>query len=119
MNNIEFCIENENYGFPAIELIIDGIVRGSFEVANEGFGSFRIENVVIDSEYRGKGFYKMLIIAAFNMFSIDTLRSDNRNEKSNPCYEKWCGQDLCENETVFIQRDGEQLIFTVDAYVED
>ena len=118
MTSIEIK-KDETREFNTVVLLIDGFEKGFFTVASEGLYAFRVENVNIDTDLRGKGFYKMLITAAFNIFNIDTLRSSSRNHNSNPVYEYWCGQELANDDTVFIQLENETLVFTVDTYVED
>lgn len=109
MNNINITKEDSKV---VLEI---GCEKVAFlKVANEGFGSYRIENIEIDEEYRGRGFYKMLLIAAFNIFGIDTLRSDNRNHNSNPIYCKWTNSDISGDDQVYIQLCGESLEFTVN-----
>jgi GNAT superfamily N-acetyltransferase len=71
-----------------------------------------IEYVEIFKEYQGKGFYKMLLKAAFELnSSLDMLLSKDRNEDSNPIYQKWLGFEfgfrrhvtisICDNELIF------------------
>lgn len=95
-------------------LLVDSEECGFLEIAAEGFGAYRIENVRIDTGYRGKGLYKAMLIASFNFFKIDTLLSYNRNDKSNSIYENWTGVDLDRGDQVYIQLLGEKLEFTVD-----
>ena len=111
MTTFNFSSDN----FQKVTLEIDGQYAGQITVASEGGNNFRIEDVEVEKEYRGKGFYKALIIAAFNLFDIKTLRSENRNYRSNPVYQHWTGnEDLGENENVWISIDGETLSFDID-----
>lgn len=107
-----------NSGFEvdgtAINLMIDGEVCGSLMVVCESFlfGDYYIEKIDIDSEYRGMGFYRQLLMAAFELKSISTLRSDNRNSKSNPAYRKWTGDGSLKSKTpVHISLENNNLIF--------
>ena len=110
MNTIQFSkVEGEQ----KVEMHIDGEYAGFFEVSSEGIGDFRIEDVEIEAEYRGKGLYKAMIIATFNILKISTLRSENRNYKSNPAYEKWVGEELDYQTPVWITLNGEKLEFTL------
>lgn len=69
-----------------------------------------IRNVEIVPEYRGKGLYKMLLIAALQ--EVEELISTDRNKFSNPCYIKWMGVELLNNtQKVTITLDDEKLTF--------
>lgn len=116
MNTIKFEIEdwseNENEGVNHSEVfvMVDGKCAGFLRVNNE---NGHIEYVEIYSNYRGKGFYKMLLIAAINLTGLDTLHSNDRNQMSNLAYEKWLGQSLPKEYDVFISVIDEQLNFSL------
>jgi len=86
MKNQEFKYEEETM---TVTMFIDSNDAGFITVSED-----KIEEIEIKKEYRGRGFYTQLLIAALNMSGIDSLRSCNRNEDSNPCWEKWTGETL-------------------------
>ena len=69
-----------------------------------------IRYVEIVPGYRGKGLYKMLLIAALQ--EVEELISTDRNKFSNPCYIKWMGvESLSNTQSVTITLDNEKLNF--------
>lgn len=114
MKQIKFEIEewsennNEGVDHSEIFLMVDDKCAGFIRVNNE---DGHIEYVEIYPEYRGKGFYKMLLIAAFNLGGYDVLVSNDRNKMSNVAYEKWSGQSIPKEDTIEILLDGENLKF--------
>ena len=109
METIEFCKEGNN----KVELVVNDIVCGWLTVCDEGYNSYRMNKVSIDESFRGCGFYKMLIEKAFKFFNIECLRSYERNTKSNPIYCHWTGEDLYEEQEVYITMENGNLVFTV------
>ena len=106
MKNIEFKFEKKTY--RKVIMIIDGNEAGYIEFSGE-----EIMYSFIEEEYRGKGLYKMLLIAALNLGGYDILYSFNRNEYSNPVYQKWMNDDtLSEDENIAISLNGEKVDFT-------
>ena len=86
MKNLKFEYEEET---RTITMFIDNNKAGFITVSED-----KIEYVEINKEYRGKGLYVQLLISALNMTGFDSLRSCNRNENSNPCWEDWTSKDL-------------------------
>ena len=80
---------NFKYEEGTVTMLIDNCEAGFISVSED-----KIEEVEIAQKYRGKGLYTQLLINALNMSGIDSLRSCNRNEDSNPCWENWIGEDL-------------------------
>lgn len=88
------------------------------EIKNEIIGELRIdeedgqiEYVEILTEYRGKGFYKMLLISSLQ--EVDELVSNDRNKYSNSAYRKWMNdENLGSEDTVYITLSDESLNFT-------
>jgi len=72
-----------------------------------------IEDVQIEREFRGRGYYRMLLTAIFNLAGYDVLFSDNRNSSSNPIYEKWTGSELEDDQPIEIRLDGEDFEFDI------
>lgn len=106
MKNIEFKFEKGTY--RKVTMIIDENEAGYIEFSGE-----EIMYSFIEEEYRGKGLYKMLLIAALNLGGYIILYSFNRNEYSNPVYQKWMNDDtLIESEIIAISLDGEKVDFT-------
>jgi GNAT superfamily N-acetyltransferase len=106
MKNIEFKFEKGTY--RKVTMCIDGNEAGYIEFSGE-----EIMYSFIEEEFRGKGLYKMLLIAALNLGGYVILYSFNRNEFSNPVYQKWMNEDnLSENENIAISLDGEKVDFT-------
>ena len=97
-----------------ILLLIDNELAGHLQVSDQGCGEYNIEYVLIEKNFRGKGFYKCLLIRAFSLFSIYSLTSFNRNCYSNPIYENWTGEDLDEKEYIYISIEDEKLVFTLE-----
>jgi ribosomal protein S18 acetylase RimI-like enzyme len=93
-----------------VKLTVDGEEVGHIEVADLG-GAYYIEDVNIDPQFRGRGFYKMLLIAVFQLFGAEMLVSNNRSDTANFCYEKWTGQELERTQEVTIGLYGEQIEF--------
>ncbi len=112
MSNVTFQIK-ESETLPTVAAICEGQEIGYFQVASEGFGDFRIEDTKIDVEFRGQGIYRKMIVAAFELLQMSTLRSDNRNQNSNPIYEKGCGQELEFDTPVWITCANGQLTFSL------
>ncbi len=86
---------------------IDGSSAGMIEISENC-----IEKVEIEESFRGKGFYKSLLLAALQMSELDSLRSNQRNSYSNPAWEKWVGEELEYTDECFVCIDGEGLFFT-------
>ena len=88
------------------------------EIKNEIIGELRIdeengqiEYVEILTEYRGRGFYKILLISSLQ--EVSELISTDRNKYSNPSYKKWINDENLGNEdTVYITLNGESLNFS-------
>ena len=105
METIEFKFEKGTY--RKVTMTIDGDEAGYIEFSGE-----EIMYSFIEEEYRGKGLYKMLLISALNLGGYVILYSYNRNEYSNPVYQKWMNDDtLSENENIAISLDGERIDF--------
>ena len=105
MKEIKFTYENQT-----CTMFINQIEAGHIELGGE-----EIMYSEIEEEFRGKGYYSMLLIAAFNMSESYVLYSYNRNEFSNPCYEKWVNTDLEETETLVICVDDEKLNISIQS----
>lgn len=103
MKSLKFEYSEGTY--RKVTMFVDNNEAGYIEVSGE-----EIMYSYIEEEYRGKGFYKMLLIAALNLTGYQVLYSMNRNEYSNPCYAKWTGDEMLnENENIIINLDGEKL----------
>ena len=93
----------------------DNFEIGALTVASEGFGAYRIEMIQINERFKGKGYYRQILSAAFDLLKIDTLYSFNRNELSNPIYKAWTGDDtLSGQKRVWIEKLNDVLCFTID-----
>ena len=109
INNANFDIAEWNNN--TIEMTINGEQVGTFSVQSEGAGDYVVGKVLINKEYQNKGYYKLLITAAFKLLNIKTLRSDTRNIKSNPIYEFWTGENLEFDTPVWITYVNNKLNF--------
>lgn len=106
-------IEKNNLELKAISN--DGDEIGALTVASEGFGMYRIEYMEINPKYRGKGYYRQILAAAFDAFKMDILYSFNRNDLSNGIYRLWTGNsDLSGDHRVWIERLNGCVSFTID-----
>ena len=109
INNANFDIAEWNNN--TIEMTINGEQVGTFSVQSEGAGDYVVGKVLINKEYQNKGYYKLLITAAFKLLNIKKLRSDTRNIKSNPIYEFWTGENLEFDTPVWITYVNNKLNF--------
>lgn len=105
MNTINFKFEQKEYKKTSI--FVNGQLAGYIEVSGE-----EIMYSFLEEEYRGKGLYKMMLIASINLGNEAILYSFNRNEYSNPCYEKWVNDSLDAKEPICITLEDESLVFT-------
>jgi len=112
MKNYTVQLNDENVR-PVIELVIDGEVVGRVVLSSLGTGAYYIEEAEIDKEYRGKGFYTVMLIACFQIAGAEMLVSNNRNADSNGAYEHWTGQELSYDQEVTIGLYGDSLGFDV------
>jgi len=93
-------------------------------VNNEEAGEIKLagEDIMlaeIYDEFQGRGLYSMFLTAALNLSGKQVLYSTDRNEFSNPCYEKWTGnEDLEKEEKVVVFIDSEKLYVIVASEVE-
>jgi hypothetical protein len=111
MNSINFTYESDD---KTIYLEIDGKEAGSLELTTYYNDLYQIELIEIEEEFRGKGFYKMFLIAALNMVpNITGLFSNNRNQYSNKVYEKWTGKELDSKQEIVIYLENDNLNFTI------
>jgi len=106
MKTINFTWNDEDY---KVEMTIDDNEAGFIEVSDD-----RIQKVFIEKEYRGLGLYTQLLICALNMSGIDSLRSCDRNDNSNPIWEKWIGEELDYTDNCYVCLDDNEkgLFFT-------
>tara|TARA_R110000851_G_scaffold202655_1_gene354437 strand:+ start:606 stop:962 length:357 start_codon:yes stop_codon:yes gene_type:complete len=72
-----------------ITIYVDGDSAGYIAIEEIMEGEACIECIEIFEPYRGKGFFNMLLIAAFSMFDIIDLHSDNRDEHINSICRHW------------------------------
>ena len=106
--------------FEVIKNQVVAFSSDSFEicvltVASEGFGVYRIENIQINDRFKGKGYYRQVLSAAFDLLKMDTLYSFNRNELSNPIYKFWTNDETLSSEKrVWIEKINGVLCFTID-----
>lgn len=94
--------------YLVVRIETDSDIIGELRI-NEDDG--HIEYVEIYQEYKGKGFYKMLLISALQ--EVSELVSDDRNKFSNPAYCKWINENIGMDDTIYISIDGESLKFTL------
>lgn len=100
--------KNEN----GVEAFANETFAGEFKISHEGMDYYRVENVNIEAAFRGCGLYKQMINAAFDLFNCDNIRSEKRNDLSNPIYENWVGENLEYETAVWITRENGKLVFT-------
>ena len=105
--------DTSGWGYDeTITIYVDGDDAGYIAIQEVMDGEFYIEYVEIFDEYKGKGYYNMLLISCFAMFDIIDLHSDNRNEKSNPIYQHWTrNENLGTKDNVRISMDEGKLLF--------
>ncbi len=108
---ISFEFEEEE---STIWMEIDGKSAGSLVLDEMSCGDALIGNVDINEEYQGKGLYKQLIASVFSLSEVESLRSNNRNENSNPCWEKWTGRELEFDEPCFCDMESHGVVFSVE-----
>jgi len=97
-------------GKNRIEATMDRLLVGYIQVSDLG-GAYYIEDVRIQPKFQGRGYYKMLLLAVFQLTGAEMLVSNNRSDTANFCYEKWTGQELEKNQEVTIGLYGEHLQF--------
>lgn len=108
-NHISYSIEN-----GTVYLDINGEQAGYIKLSDMG-GAYQIEKSEIDEEYRGKGYYKGLLLAAIQLTGAAMLISNERNENSNRAYISWTGNDDLEgDQQVNIYVVGEKMFFDID-----
>ena len=114
--NLNFELGKNSAGLPTVFGYDNEVQVGFFTVTGEGMGTFRIEQSEIEKEYRGKGLYKLFILAAFDLIAgLEIIRSHERNLHSNYAYIKWTGvESLDPEQIVWIQKAGNRLEFTID-----
>lgn len=90
----------------------------STEIGHISFTNFNddivahIEHIQISEEYRGRGIYKMLLSALFNLTSYSVILSDCRNEYSNKTYKNWLNiETLNDNDQVEIRLENDTFYF--------
>ena len=116
--NIEFSRwDGVNEDYPEKEYLfvylnIGGVLVGELKIDEE---DGHIEFVEIQPDFKGKGFYKMLLLAGLQ--EVPELYSDDRNVFSNPAYKHWTNDNLlsCED-TVYIEIENESLKFQIGKY---
>jgi len=105
----------ENVKGEGIYLDIDGEEAAVLNYAllsdNPTSPVYQIELVEVEEEFRGRGFYKMLLHAFFSFNTNAVLNSNDRNEKSNAIYRKWCDFSLEKEQEVNIILKDEAFIF--------
>ena len=95
-------------------LLIDGKEAGFINLDIQG-DEAQIAGVAIFKTYKGKGFYRQFLTAVLIELKLFQLVSTQRNENSNPCYEKWCEQNLDEDQVVNIRLNfDDELEFVVE-----
>lgn len=84
---IEFEYNEENK--RKVELFINDYKEGYIEISEDC-----IEYVEINKDFKGLGLYTKLIKKALELSGLDSLRSCQRNEDSNPIWEHWTNEEL-------------------------
>ena len=109
IKSIEFKLEEKE-----VQLFVNGEQAGFLALSSLG-GAYQIEEVEIEKQFRGMGFYKQLLIAGLQMKKADMLISNCRNYNSNPIYASWTGnEDLDKDRQVNVYLSGESLCFDID-----
>jgi hypothetical protein len=113
--------DTSRWGYDkTITIYVDGDEAGFIAIQEGLEGEGYIEYVEIFDKYKGEGYcnmllisyYNMLLISCFTMFDIIDLRSDNRNENSNPICQHWTrNEDLGTKDDVRITLDEGKLMF--------
>ena len=93
---------NPNNEYTCIMLLIDEQEAGFINLDIQG-DEAQIAGVAIFKPFKGKSYYRQFLTAVLTKFKLFQLVSTQRNENSNPCYEKWCGQNLDEDQVVNIR----------------
>lgn len=93
---------NPNNEYTCIMLLIDEQEAGFLNLEIQG-DEATIIGVEIFKNFRGQGYYRPFLAAVLSELELFQLVSTHRNNNSNPCYEKWCGQNLDEDQVVNIR----------------
>ena len=105
---------NPNNEYTCILLLVDGQEAGFINLDIQG-DEAQIAGVAIFKNHKGKGYYRQFLTAVLSELKLFQLVSTQRNENSNPCYEKWCGQNLNEDQVVNIRLNfDDELEFVVE-----
>jgi len=115
MKNLNFNLTeaNEN-GNLQIDVELNGEYAGNIEFTDYNMGVVaHVENIKIESEFRGKGLYRMLLMTIFNLTSFEVIVSDNRNDYSQPIYQHWINEEIESDTMIEIRLEDENLSFEI------